>query len=105
MDWFQLLSEAKLKTKVVLQQAGVITAAKARAPRGKQSEPTPGPAGSSPPAPARAAANLMRDAQAAATRNATNGNGAATPVDRVLEQPETRVSEEGTNLLKGSRAE
>jgi small conductance mechanosensitive channel len=106
VDWFQLLSEAKLKTKVALQQAGVITAEKAaQAQRGKQSEPTAGPAGSSPPAPARAAANLRRDAQAAATRNGTNGNGAATPVDRVLEQPETRVSEEGTNLLKGSRAE
>jgi small conductance mechanosensitive channel len=106
VDWFQLLSEAKLKTKVALQQAGVITAANAaQAQRGKQSEPTPSPAGSSPPAPARAAANLRRDAQAAATRNATNGNGTATPVDRVLEQPETRVSEEGTNLLKGSRVE
>jgi hypothetical protein len=28
-----------------------------------------------------------------------------TPVDRVLDEPETRVSEEGTNLLQGSRVE
>ncbi len=94
-DWFALLSEAKLKTKVALQQAGVIGAAKvAPSSLASQSETTQ-----------NEAANLKRDSQAAAAAPHANGNGTSTPVDRALAQPETRVSNEGTNLLKESRAE
>ncbi len=89
-DWFALLSEAKLKTRVALQQAGVIGAAAKFVPSqlASQSDAT-----------RNEAANLKRDAQAAAARPHAGGNGTTTPVDRVLDQPETRVSEEGANLL------
>jgi hypothetical protein len=46
----------------------------------------------------QAAANLRHDSQAAAS--ATLSNGRATPVEHALQQAETRVSEEGVNLLK-----
>ena len=88
-DWFALLSEAKLKTKVALQQAGVIGTAKV----------VPSQLASQSDSTRIKAANLKRDAQAAAARPPANGNGTTTPVDRVLDQPETRVSEEGANLL------
>ena len=90
----------ELKTKVALQQAGVIGTAKANAASGgKLPETSHQTTESSPPAAGRAAANLKRDARAAATLDRANGHGADTPVDRVLEQPESRVSEEGTNML------
>ena len=103
IDWFQLMSDAKLRAKVALQQAGVIGA------------PPPAPAASPAPAAERtnghaatseqreAAANLARDARAA--REATTAvvpNG-ETPTARVLQQPETRVSDEGANLLTEKR--
>ncbi len=102
VDWFQLLSEAKLKTKVALQHAGVIGAAKVSE---VQPQATLQPKSPSAPTADHASANFRRDAQAAASHNGSSGNGTATPVDRVLEEPETRVSDEGTNLLKGSRSE
>jgi small-conductance mechanosensitive channel len=89
-DWFALLSEAKLRTNVALQQAGVIGAASV----------VPSQLASQTEATQKEAANQKRHAQAAAAaRPHPDGNGATTPVDRVLEQPETRVSEEGANLL------
>jgi small conductance mechanosensitive channel len=94
-DWFALLSEAKLKTKIALQQAGVIGTAKV----------IPSQLASQSEAIRTEAANLKRDAQAATAAPHANGNGTTTPVDRALAQPETRVSEEGTNLLKESRTE
>jgi small conductance mechanosensitive channel len=107
-DWLKLLSEAKLKTKVSLQQAGVIgTAAAVAAARGDvQPRPADLTPADSPRAVAnRAAANLRRDSRATTARSDANESGRATPVDRVLEEPETRVSEEGTNLLNGARTE
>ncbi len=106
-DWLLLLSEAKLKTKVALQQAGVIGSARAAVtappngqstPAGKAPPPSPDPGN-------RAAANLRRDSRAASSRASENGGQRETPVDRALEEPETRVSAEGTNLLEGARAE
>ena len=107
VDWFLLMSEVKLKTKVALHQARIIGgAANARpAPSDQQPKTTSGPTMSTPATRGQVAANLERDARAAASTAPVNGNGKETPMDRALEQPETRVSEEGTNLLKGSRAE
>ena len=48
----------------------------------------------------QARANIERDARKASSA----GNGRQVPVERVLEQPETRVSEEGTNLLEERKA-
>jgi hypothetical protein len=111
IDWFQLMSDAKLRTKVALQQAGVIG--------GPAPAPTPSPA----PAPAlpakaedrsnghaaaaerrEAAVNLARDARAARDAPTAVVDNADTPTARVLQEPETRVSDEGTNLLQGNRA-
>ncbi|MGP0062131.1 MAG: hypothetical protein ACLQGP_00835 [Isosphaeraceae bacterium] len=50
----------------------------------------------------QAAANLKRDVKAADSPTPTGGE---MPAERVLQEPETRVSDEGTNLLKGTRAE
>jgi small conductance mechanosensitive channel len=106
-DWLQLLSEAKLKTKVALQQAGVIRPAPtaAQSPVDGQSRIARATTDSPPATTHRAAANLRRDSQAAASHPGTNESKKETPVDRVLEEPETRVSEEGTNLLNGARTE
>jgi small conductance mechanosensitive channel len=108
-DWLQLLSEAKLKTKVALQQAGVIgtAATVAPAPAVGQSRASHQTTAADPsPAPAnRAAANLRRDSQATTARSRDDEEKRETPVDRVLEEPETRVSNEGANLLNGARQE
>jgi small conductance mechanosensitive channel len=109
IDWFQLMSDVKLRAKVALQQAGVIgPAAKAMADKDAGHG---GAANGSPATPAdtitarQAAANLKRDVRAATSATPNVGDGCETPAERVLQEPETRVSDEGTNLLKGTRAE
>ena len=98
VDWFQLMSDAKLKGKVALQASGVIpapttenkaaTSAARRAGENGQHGPTV--------TAEQAHANIERDARKASAR----GNGHQAPLEHALEQPETRVSEEGTNLLE-----
>jgi small conductance mechanosensitive channel len=102
VDWFQLMSDAKLKSKAALQASGVIAPPKTenKAPAGAG-----GPADDnghrSPIVTAvQARANIERDARQAAAA----GNGRHAPLERALEQPETRVSEEGTNLLQEQKA-
>ena len=115
IDWFQLLSDAKLQTKVVAPAGRHHRHARRPAGRCRGQARRPG-AGNSNGAPApspaaataaeqQAAANLARDVRAA--RNAPTAvvaNG-ETPVARALQEPETRVSNEGENLLKGKREE
>jgi small-conductance mechanosensitive channel len=107
VDWFQVMSEAKLRAKVALQQAGVIGPA-AGPPAGK-ADGRPGAADCPAPAPTvtaqQAAVNIRRDARAADAVPPPAGNGRAMRMEHVLDQPESRVSEEGANLLKGTRAE
>src|SRR5262249_43486445 len=124
IDWFQLMSDAKLRTKVALQQAGVIgtstpafAPAPAPAPPAKAENKSNGQgaakangASAAAPAPAaaaepQAAANLARDARAARDASTAVVDRDETPTARVLNEPETRVSDEGANLLKGPRAE
>jgi small-conductance mechanosensitive channel len=121
IDWFQLMSDAKLRAKVALQQAGVIgTPAPASTPAlpAKADEKADGPptrepngaparASSAPATPAEheTAANLARDARAARNAPTAVVDSSETPTARVLQEPETRVSDEGANLLKESRAE
>ncbi len=124
IDWFQLMSDAKLRTKVALQQAGVIgspapalSASTAAALPAKAEEKANGHADraangasapASPPPTAQAAqeaANLARDARAARDAPTAVVESSETPTARVLQEPETRVSNEGENLLKGTRAE
>jgi small conductance mechanosensitive channel len=117
IDWFQLLSDAKLQAKVALQQAGILGTPAAppapaedkpdgQAPKNANGAPAPSPAAANATAAThQAAANLARDVHAA--RNAPTAvvaNG-ETPVARALQEPETRVSNEGENLLKGKRDE
>ena len=110
LDGFQLLSDAKLKAKVALQQAGVLVAPAAGGPA-SQANGHAGAADGQPAPPSatatarQAAANLRRDAQAAESAPSAVGNGRQTLVQRVLQEPESRVSEEGANLLKDARAE
>jgi small conductance mechanosensitive channel len=102
VDWFQLMSDAKLKGKVALQASGVIpppaTDSKAAAgvgsPSGENGHQIPTVTA------IQARANIERDARKASVA----GNGHQAPLERVLEQPETRVSEEGTNLLEEQKA-
>jgi small conductance mechanosensitive channel len=102
VDWFQLMSDAKLKGKVALQASGVIAspateikaANGAGTPSGENGHQSPSVSA------VQARANIERDARKASSA----GNGRQVPVERVLEQPETRVSEEGTNLLEERRA-
>jgi small-conductance mechanosensitive channel len=100
VDWFQLMSDAKLRSKVALQESGVIplpatgnmAAAHTGGPANENAHQPPGVS------PAQALANIERDARQASTAGA-GGGGRTAPLERALEQPETRVSEEGTNLL------
>jgi small-conductance mechanosensitive channel len=104
VDLIQLTSDVKLKARVALQQAGVFPTAAANASSPARRE---GGAGhDSPPAAGRAAANLERDEHAAASSpSPVAPNGRRTPLEHILQQPETRVSEEGVNLLRESSAE
>ncbi len=123
------MSDAKLRAKVALQQAGVI----GTPPSVPASPPSPAPAaapaangegrrdgqaaaahndapamGSQIAAAAadhQAAANLARDARAAWNAPTAVVENGETLVARALQEPETRVSDEGANLLKGTRAE
>jgi small-conductance mechanosensitive channel len=107
VDWFQLGSDAKLRVKVALQQAGIFPAA-AAAPAPPAAAVPSGPDAT--PAPARAVApghaesNLRRDARAAEDAKAVPKDDRPTPMEHVLNAAESRVSEEGTNLLVEARS-
>jgi small conductance mechanosensitive channel len=95
VDWLKLNSDAKLHIKVALQKAGVLgtrppAAQGADAENGQPQAQDNG---------ARAQANLRRDSHAAETARAAPANGQETPMQRALNEAESRVSEEGTNLL------
>ncbi len=105
------MSDAKLRVKVALQQAGII-GAPVPAPAAKdEGKPNGQPKANGSPAPPptaadhQAAANLARDVRAARDADGAVVDSDATPVARALQEPETRVSDEGTNLIKGTRAE
>jgi len=101
VDWFKLNSDVKLRVKVALQTAGILGAPPKPVPadNGRPAAPGASPTAADAAAAARAEANLRRDARAAATAKAVVTDGHPTPVQRALDEPETRVSEEGTNLL------
>jgi small conductance mechanosensitive channel len=105
VDWFLLLSEVKLQVKVALQQAGVLGAAVGTAVATGGGGGANGASGNGSVTSEDAAANLKRDVKATVHAVSASGNGRANAVERVLDQPETRVSEEGTNLLKEGRGE
>jgi small-conductance mechanosensitive channel len=119
IDWFQLMSDVKLRAKVALQQAGVIgeplpapaLPAKAEDQPNDRSAATSNGASALPrssttaAAEDQAAANLARDAHAARNAQTAVVDHRETPMARALQEPETRVSDEGANLLQGPRAE
>ena len=125
IDWFQLMSDAKLRAKVALQQAGVIgtpTPPPAPGPaprgqgrgeaewpveRGRRRRGGPGLGGVRRPGGATRGRRQPGPRRAGRTqcphgrrRQRRHPDGA-----RALQEPETRVSDEGTNLLKSTRAE
>jgi small conductance mechanosensitive channel len=101
VDWIQLMSDAKLKVKVTLQDSGILSSA-ADEKVGRSDRKTQ-------------AADSEQSCRGGATHDAmANGDGRANGaapdlpsdrkiheplIDHALGQPETRVSEEGTNLL------
>lgn len=123
IDWFQLMSEAKLRAKVALQEAGVIGVPPAPAPAPAPALPpvataanapvasgrTNGPPATSPPAAStvdqQMQANLARDVRAARNAPTAIVDSSETPMARVLQEPETCVSNEGENLLKDAKRE
>jgi len=95
------MSDAKLKAKVALQMSGVIshpaanTQTKANAaPAGTERRDDREPVGA-----ALAHADIERDAQKSSSAAIDAANGHQHPIERVLAQPATCVSDEGTNLL------
>lgn len=110
IDASKLLSDAKLKAKVALQQAGIspppttatITIA-GRVPvdlsevdgHAARTLVHPGSVVTK----AQAEANLRRDSRAAAKVSIEPAEGEATPAEHVMNEAETRVSDEGENLL------
>jgi hypothetical protein len=101
VDWFKLHSDAKLRVKVALQRAGII--APAAAPPAGSIGNGNGNGDARSPQPAvsheQCEANLRRDTRAAESATAAPAAGASTPMGHVLNEAETRVSDEGTNLL------
>ncbi len=116
VDWLQLRSDVSLRAKVGLQLAGAI---------GPVATAGPVAEGLSPKAPvddrngatirfdqasthsrhdaaSQAAANLRRDARAAQSAALAPADGRATPMEHALEQAETRVSDEGANLIEAN---
>ena len=103
-DWVKVSSDAKLRVKVALQEARVLSApvadadvvaccpclapAAGAARRRRSGHPA-----------SRAESNLRKDAHAAEAARSAPADGQPTPVERALNQAETRVSEEGANLL------
>ena len=101
VDWLQLRSDVSLKAKVNLQLAGAL----GPAPEAKDaSRPTvrfdQASTNARHEVASQAAANLRRDARAAMTAGRVPADAPPTPMEHALEQPETRVSEEATNLIK-----
>lgn len=105
VDWFKLNSDAKLRVKVALQTAGIFAPpALAAAP---SALPSPAPNGSKTEAGlkvaassvAQAEANLRHDTRAARDATAVPAEGQRTPMQHVLNEAESCVSDEGANLL------
>ncbi len=112
-DWAKVNSDAKLRVKVALQEAHALTAPAAEADlaattRSAAQTSVPSPAASRTPdtirvdSASRAASNLRKDANAVEAARSTPANGQPTPVEHALNESETRVSEEGANLLATS---
>jgi small-conductance mechanosensitive channel len=101
VDWILVMSDVKLKAKVALQQSGIIgTPAHEMSPSKPDGvDPEPSPAHQ------EVVANLERDRQGVSSPPTFAANGQETPIETALQQPETRVSDEGANLLKGTRPE
>ncbi|MDR3636827.1 MAG: mechanosensitive ion channel [Isosphaeraceae bacterium] len=111
VDGFKLNSDAKLKVKVALQQAGIAPPPLAATVAIVGKVPVdvsevnqhscdneiirPGAVISN----EQAAANLRRDRHAAATAKVAPTDGHETPMEHVLSEAETHVSDEGENLL------
>jgi small conductance mechanosensitive channel len=103
VDWFQLMSDAKLRVKVALQGLGIMGRAANVVQPNANGEGTKSSANGAPISQAltqqQARANFHRDSSAAASGSGQNQDSRQ-PIEHVLEQPETRVSEEGANLLQ-----
>ncbi len=99
VDGDGLVGDAKLKVKVALQRAGLLPGSPpAAAPAPGADGPAPAPA----QAPAdRAGENLRRDTRAAAMTAPVTGHDRASDVEHVLRSGDSRVGDEGANLLEG----
>ena len=118
VDVARLLSDVRLKAKVALQEAGIApppphaatptVAGRLPADVAGSGAGAGGDVAARPAARATARqvrANLRRDRHVAATAPAVAHGGRVTPAAHVLKQSESRVSDEGTNLLSGHRPE
>lgn len=120
VDGFKLNSDARMCVKVALQQVGImpppvsaLVSIVGRVPVEMVQTPSheaPPPAAievarpGSVVTPEQAQANLEKDAAAVETANAEPPPDRPTPIEHVLHEAETRVSEEGTNLLGNGKA-
>jgi small conductance mechanosensitive channel len=109
IDELQLMSDIKFRAKVALQQSGVMGVS-ANVVDGQTTSQIVDRTGAPVPptitvAAEQAAANVRRDVQAAVAAQPAVNNGREIPAQRVLQEPESRVSDEGKNLLKEIPAE
>jgi hypothetical protein len=94
------MSDAKLKAKVALQMSGVIPPPAHETHSNAAATPAAkGEYAGEPIAAAVTHANLERDARKTTRAAIDAANGHQHPIEHALEQPETRVSGEGANLL------
>lgn len=93
-DRFQIQSDARLRAKVVLQQAGVLPSEAPAAPRAAG---TPAQAEESR---RQSKANLRQDSEAAAAASSASATDHPTPLQHVLSEARSCQVDEGENLLK-----
>lgn len=117
VDGFKLQSDAKLKVKVALQQAGiapppssVMVSVVGRVPV-EVSRPEGRPRDDAVLRPCaivtheQAEANLRQDSRAAEDASAAPADGRDTPLEHAVNQAKDHLDEEGANLLKNGRGE
>jgi small-conductance mechanosensitive channel len=116
VDRFKLASDVKLRAKVALQKlgivpppAGMLLTVAGRVPVQviESDGHAPHAEGRACPvvSPEQAHANLMTDTRAADAASPVPKNGRSTPMEHVLSEAETRVSDEGDNLLANGKGE
>jgi small conductance mechanosensitive channel len=99
VDWSQLMSDARLKVKIALQEAGIWSTPASAPISPADRSPRSGNGEHPRSSPAQSSAREAREPKPGPATSSAHDKIHEPVLEHALEQPETRVSEEGTNLL------